>query len=132
MRLVRISVMSINNPVESIINYSQQLELINKLQQLEAGVTQNISSSLLTTIENQHKLVKKSYKLMHPPSKTCLICNIDITIGHHVQIFNSQRNYNGDTTTENYRDCIAYIWICPNCHHRIHNCNPYFKLSRNK
>ena len=101
--------------------------ILTDLQKLEAGLITELTPCLIDTIENNKITVRAYYKSHHKyPNRDCLICHTDIAIGHHVSAYKGQRSYNGDMAPT-YIGCIGYTFICPNCHHRIHNVNPYFK-----
>lgn len=94
--------------------------VLKDLQEIEAGHKNGLSSETQSTIARV-RLLEHSY----PRENKCTICDEDIIILHHINIYNGIRKYAGDTKSK-WEDCIGQIWICPNCHHRIHIGNPLF------
>jgi len=96
-----------------------EIKLINDLQKIEAGIINGLTPDLVELITSVkfHNYV--------PASGLCTICETDIFVLHHIKSYKSQRNFNNDESL--YDGIVGEIWICPNCHYRIHSCNPYFK-----
>jgi len=98
------------------------------LQKIEAGIISVLPYGLDWLLQNarpryKNGNIKKQFKFPDKPV-ACMICNIDIVLCHHINIHKSPRKYNGDMAT--FDGWENLIWICPNCHHKIHNANPYF------
>ncbi len=96
-----------------------QTTLIDDLQRIEAGVINGLTPVLVDMISSVklHKCI--------PVLEQCPICKADVIICHHIMSYKNQRIYNGDINGK-FDGCIGIAWICPNCHHKIHNINPYF------
>lgn len=97
--------------------------VLEHLQRVEAGLLHEMTPELVDTICN----IK--YKDGTPVEEICTICGADIIICHHIKTYKRRRKYNGDESA-GFNGFIGEIWICPNCHYRIHDGNPYFKNSR--
>lgn len=100
-------------------------KLIDDLQQIEAGLLKELTSELSDVITTFHNNAKLAHKKRNPTNSYCVICESDLFIIHHINAYHNIRKYNGDSTNDFIRT-LALIWICPNCHHRVHNKNPYF------
>ena len=107
---------------------NQQATLIDSLQQLEAGTLHDLVPELREAIEQRFKrniLLMKQHKTI---SNECTICHTDLQLIHHIWNYHRIRKYNGDNDEELNKksEILSIIFICPNCHHRVHNLNPYF------
>lgn len=93
-------------------------QIIDTLQRIEAGLLDELTSDLQDLIGSvkMHKGI--------PAKEECPICHADVIVEHHIKSYTEPRDYNGDE--RNYVGYIGIIWICPNCHHKVHNRNPYF------
>ncbi len=105
-------------------------KILEHLQKAEAGLLCELTPELAKPI-NKRTYQYKRWREKGIPVKedNCPVCGVDIVIGHHIKVYKRQRKYNGDEEAGFIR-IIGYIWICPNCHYRIHSRNPYFKNGR--
>ena len=96
--------------------------ILKILQKIEAGVLYEMPIELR---EFNHNIKRQARKAGISVRVYCGLCETDIAICHHIKIYKRQRKYNGDESAEFVRIAGA-VWICPNCHYRVHNRNPYF------
>jgi hypothetical protein len=109
---------------------NEQEQLIDDLQRIESGRIQELTPELITVIELRfanNRLLNKEHQ--HIPNE-CTICHTDIDLIHHINSFNTIRTCNGDYRS--FVKTLSIIFICPNCHYRIHNSNPYFTIQKLK
>lgn len=102
--------------IEQIVTEAQ---IISDLQKIDAGIINGLTPILVDIITS----VKLHYG--YPKNEICAICETDLIIEHHIKSYKSQRQRGNDESL--FDGIIGIIWICPNCHFRIHNKNPYFK-----
>ncbi|KKM62143.1 hypothetical protein LCGC14_1524580 [marine sediment metagenome] len=96
--------------------------ILEILQKLEAGVLQEKPVELK---EFSNSIQIKARRTGISVRSNCGLCDINITICHHIKIYKKQRKYNGDESA-GFVKIVGGIWICPNCHYKVHNRNPYF------
>ncbi len=108
-------------------------DLLSDLQKIDAGVIDGVTPALQkvllyhkTYISGIRKL-QRIYTQRKPENSLCTICDADVIILHHIMGFAKARQYNGDVEPKSMR--LGIIWICPNCHHKVHNRNPYYLKS---
>lgn len=92
--------------------------VIDDLQKVNAGIINGLTDNIINAIN----AIKYHNKI--PIKYECTICHVDIMILHHIKSYKAQRKNNNDESL--FDGYIGEIWICPNCHQRIHIDNPYF------
>ena len=100
-------------------------QLIDDLQRIEAGALQELPAELADAINTFFANAKIALKKRKPVIHYCVVCGSDLFVMHHINSYSHVRKYNGDSP-HNFLKTLSLIWICPNCHHQVHNKNPYF------
>lgn len=102
-----------------IILGNMRKSTLNTLQLIETGYLDNLPSDMPIWKGTNKKQVN-----------TCAVCGIiEPLIWHHV----FSKNVKGKTSTSgksnsfDFKKLLGVVHICPNCHHLIHQSNPYNK-----
>lgn len=103
----------------------EQDKLIDELQRIEAGLLYELTPKLRDVLYHI-----KRYSDGTPVKEECMICKADLMVCHHICSYKEHRKYNGDSTS--FDIVLGLAFLCPNCHHKIHNKNPYFIKANNK
>ena len=110
--------------MKTVEDIALEAELIFDLQKIDAGIINGLTPILVEAIT----AIKLHYN--YPIEEICTICGTDLAIYHHIKSYKGRRSKPNDESL--FDGYIGYIWICPNCHYRIHNRNYYFTCYRGK
>ena len=92
--------------------------VLSELQSIEAGLVCSLPSFLQDVISSNYSQITREIEL-------CPICDADVVVSHHIWGFECHRHYNEQVKRELL---LGSIWICPNCHYKIHTkYNPFWK-----
>lgn len=105
-------------------------EILGDLQKIDAGIVNEVSPELGGVLGGWHRVqigpkMGGGYYQKKPTDGLCILCGADILIEHHIMAYKSIRRYNGDG--EMFLGMLGKIWLCPNCHYRVHIKNPYYQ-----